>query len=134
MYKIDIHLGDRIRDFSLYFPKIESCTKWKRALSKASGDYRLTDYYSFPSEISDVIIGASGRSEVKKGIHSDSKYEVAIKTISLRDKDFSEADAIENEIYLMRMSVHNYVVRLLDSFRTSTEFNMVLEWERGGTL
>jgi serine/threonine-protein kinase ULK/ATG1 len=71
---------------------------------------------------------------VKKGIHSDSKYEVAIKTISLRDKDFSEADAIENEIYLMRMSVHNNVVRLLDSFRTSTEFNMVLEWERGGTL
>jgi serine/threonine protein kinase len=34
----------------------------------------------------------------------------------------------------MRMGVHNYVVRLLDSFRTATEFNMVLEWERGGTL
>ena len=45
-----------------------------------------------------------------------------------------EADAIETEIHLMRMSVHNYVVRLLDSFRTTTEFNLVLEWERGGTL
>lgn len=71
---------------------------------------------------------------MKKGIHFDSKYEVAIKTISLRDKDFSEADAIETEIHLLRMSVHNYVVRLLDSFRTTTEFNLVLEWERGGTL
>jgi len=134
LYKIDIHLGDRIRDFSLYFPKIESCTKWKRALSKASGDYRLSDYYSLPNENTEVIIGASGRTEVKKGIHTDSKYPIAIKTISLRDKDFSEADVIENEIYLMRMGIHQNVVRLLDSFRTATEFNLVLEWERGGTL
>ena len=34
----------------------------------------------------------------------------------------------------MRMSVHNYVVRMLDSFKTFNEYLLVLEWESGGTL
>lgn len=67
-------------------------------------------------------------------MHKESKYEVAIKTISLKDKDFSEANAIEHEIHLMQLSVHNTVVRLLDSFRSRDEFHMILDWERGGTL
>ena len=59
---------------------------------------------------------------------------MAIKAISLHDKDYSEAATVEHEIHLMRMSVHNYVVRMLDSFRSPTEYKLVLEWESGGTL
>jgi serine/threonine protein kinase len=59
---------------------------------------------------------------------------VAIKSISLRESDFSEEAKIENEIHIMGMSVHNYVVRMLDSFKTFGEYLLVLEWERGGTM
>ena len=54
--------------------------------------------------------------------------------ISLSDKDFSEAANLEEEVFMMRMCVHQYVIRILDSFRTLDEFHMVVERESGGTL
>ena len=128
-------VGDESRDFALYFSSIESCNKWYAALQKGSLDYRFDYFYTVPvGALEEKKVGSSGRSFVFQGIHKSTFHEVAIKSISLRETDYSEEAKIENEILIMRMSVHNYVVRMLDSFKTFNEYLLVLEWESGGTL
>jgi serine/threonine protein kinase len=79
-------------------------------------------------------MGKSGRSYVFQAIHKNTYHNVAIKSISLVGKDYLDEAKIDNEVHIMRLSVHNYVVRMLDAFKSFNEYFLVLEWESGGTF
>jgi len=59
---------------------------------------------------------------------------VAIKQIVKKDLTQIEIDDIRVEIDIMKISTHNYVVRLLDNFECKDYFHFVLEKEHGGTM
>lgn len=135
LYRIDVSVGDESRDLILFFASMKNSQKWYDALQKGSGDFRFNYYYTIPKgALDEKMVGRAGRSFVFQGIHKSTFHEVAIKSISLRETDASEEAKIENEIHIMRMSVHNYVVRMLDSFKSFNEYLIVLEYESGGTL
>ena len=95
----------------MWFPKLESCQKWHRALVSASGCYNLENFYE---ELIDQPLGQGHKAFVYKGINKHTKQEVAIKQID-KSKLESGFDFFKS-IQLMRLGVHHYVGRLLDYF------------------
>ena len=62
-----------------------------------------------------------------KGQNLSSKQEVQIKRISKKSKSTSEIESIRIQIEMYKISVHPYVVRLLDHFEDKEYIYLVIE-------
>lgn len=63
---------------TMFFPKLESCQRWYKALVQACSYYRLEDFYD---EQLEMHLGSGSRGTVYKGVNKKQKQEVAIKRI-----------------------------------------------------
>jgi len=134
LFKVEIWIGGREPTFNLLFQKIESCFKWKKALTKASGNFSLDEFYELQDSQNRENLGEGARSLAYRGVHKQTKQQVAIKQIVKKDLEPQDLIDLAREVELKKVCVHNYVVRLLDTFECRKYFYMVVELENGDTL
>jgi serine/threonine protein kinase len=91
---------------------------------------RTTDPRKLFAELKKVGEGSSGTVYVGKIVGSD--CQVAVKTTSISDK--TNITAVQNEIEMMRLSLHENIVRYIDSFFTPDALWIVMEYLPGGSL
>ena len=132
LYEIQIiqGTGDHMGVFSLYFENLKYTLEWKKALTEASGDFQLHDYYDMPSNT--IPIAEGSRSQIFKATHKVHKVEVAVKKIP--KEVITDKSQIIRQIDLMKLAVHSNTTRLLDHFQDDLYYYLVIELETGGTL
>eukprot|EP00930_Biecheleria_cincta_P069772 TRINITY_DN57478_c0_g1_i1.p1 TRINITY_DN57478_c0_g1~~TRINITY_DN57478_c0_g1_i1.p1 ORF type:complete len:1152 (+),score=237.22 TRINITY_DN57478_c0_g1_i1:129-3584(+) len=80
------------------------------------------------------IIGKGGFGSVYKALDQQRAHFVAIKQVSHGGLGTGDISSIEIEISLMSKLKHRNIVKYIDSIRTDTHLNIVLEFIEGGSL
>ena len=124
--------------FSLVFPKKERkyyvgskeiYDNFIKALKKSFGYLNFFDYYEMLDNLGEGIFGS-----VKLGVEKKTNQRVAIKIIKKNKAKESDIELVRNEIDIMKLCYHPYVVHLLDHFENGEYIFIVMEYIKGGSL
>ena len=124
--------------FSIVFPKKERkyyisssevYDNFIKALKKSFGYLNFFDYYEMLDNLGEGIFGS-----VKLGVEKKTKQRVAIKIIKKNKTKESDIELVRNEIDIMKLCYHPYVVHLLDHFENGEYIFIVMEYIKGGSL
>jgi len=115
----------------LVFEKDSDCELWYKKLKSFCvqedfhSDYKMS-----------VKLGHGSFSKVYDAVHRKKLKRVAIKSLRKADleKDKPFANAMLNEISILRRVKHKRIIRLYDVFETKKHINLVFEYMGGGTL
>ena len=135
--------AERINDkiyycFSIVFPKKERkyyvgnseiYDNFIKALKKSFGYLNFFDYYEMLDNLGEGIFGS-----VKLGIEKKTNQRVAIKIIKKNKTKEKDIELVRNEIDIMKLCYHPYVVHLLDHFENGEYIFIVMEYIKGGSL
>ena len=124
--------------FSVVFPKKERkyyvsskeiYDNFIKALKKSFGYLNFFDYYEMLDNLGEGIFGS-----VKLGVEKKTNQRVAIKIIKKNKAKESDIELVRNEIDIMKLCYHPYVVHLLDHFENGEYIFIVMEYIKGGSL
>jgi Ca2+-binding EF-hand superfamily protein len=124
--------------FSIVFPKKERkyyvnssevYDNFIKALKKSFGYLNFFDYYEMLDNLGEGIFGS-----VKLGVEKKTNQRVAIKIIKKNKTKESDIELVRNEIDIMKLCYHPYVVHLLDHFENGEYIFIVMEYIKGGSL
>ena len=124
--------------FSIVFPKKERkyyignseiYANFIRALKKSFGYLNFFDYYEMLDNLGEGIFGS-----VKLGVEKKTNQRVAIKIIKKNKTKEKDIELVRNEIDIMKLCYHPYVVHLLDHFENGEYIFIVMEYIKGGSL
>jgi len=124
--------------FSIVFPKKERkyyvgskeiYDNFIKALKKSFGYLNFFDYYEMLDNLGEGIFGS-----VKLGVEKKTNQRVAIKIIKKNKAKESDIELVRNEIDIMKLCYHPYVVHLLDHFENGEYIFIVMEYIKGGSL
>ena len=124
--------------FSIVFPKkerkyyvgnAEIYENFIKALKKSFGYLNFFDYYEMLDNLGEGIFGS-----VKLGVEKKTNQRVAIKIIKKNKAKESDIELVRNEIDIMKLCYHPYVVHLLDHFENGEYIFIVMEYIKGGSL
>ena len=124
--------------FSIVFPKKERkyyvsssevYESFIKALKKSFGYLNFFDYYEMLDNLGEGIFGS-----VKLGVEKKTNQRVAIKIIKKEKTKESDIELVRNEIDIMKLCYHPYVVHLLDHFENGEYIFIVMEYIKGGSL
>ena len=124
--------------FSVVFPKKERkyyvgnseiYENFIKALKKSFGYLNFFDYYEMLDNLGEGIFGS-----VKLGVEKKTNQRVAIKIIKKNKAKESDIELVRNEIDIMKLCYHPYVVHLLDHFENGEYIFIVMEYIKGGSL
>ena len=124
--------------FSIVFPKKERkyyvsssevYENFIKALKKSFGYLNFFDYYEMLDNLGEGIFGS-----VKLGVEKKTNQRVAIKIIKKEKTKESDIELVRNEIDIMKLCYHPYVVHLLDHFENGEYIFIVMEYIKGGSL
>ena len=124
--------------FSIVFPKKERkyyvnssevYDNFIKALKKSFGYLNFFDYYEMLDNLGEGIFGS-----VKLGVEKKTNQRVAIKIIKKDKAKESDIELVRNEIDIMKLCYHPYVVHLLDHFENGEYIFIVMEYIKGGSL
>ena len=124
--------------FSIVFPKKERkyyvnsseiYENFIKALKKSFGYLNFFDYYEMLDDLGEGIFGA-----VKLGVEKKTNQRVAIKIIKKKKTKETDIELVRNEIDIMKLLYHPYVVHLLDHFENGEYIFIVMEYIKGGSL
>ena len=124
--------------FSIVFPKKERkyyvnssevYDNFIKALKKSFGYLNFFDYYEMLDNLGEGIFGS-----VKLGVEKKTNQRVAIKIIKKEKTKESDIELVRNEIDIMKLCYHPYVVHLLDHFENGEYIFIVMEYIKGGSL
>ena len=124
--------------FSIMFPKKERkyyvnsseiYENFIKALKKSFGYLNFFDYYEMLDDLGEGIFGA-----VKLGVEKKTNQRVAIKIIKKKKTKETDIELVRNEIDIMKLCYHPYVVHLLDHFENGDYIFIVMEYIKGGSL
>ena len=135
--------AERINDkiyycFSIVFPKKERkyyvgnseiYDNFIKALKKSFGYLNFFDYYEMLDNLGEGIFGS-----VKLGVEKKTNQRVAIKIIKKNKTKEKDIELVRNEIDIMKLCYHPYVVHLLDHFENGEYIFIVMEYIKGGSL
>ena len=124
--------------FSIVFPKKERkyyvgtseiYENFVKALKKSFGYLNFFDYYEMLDNLGEGIFGS-----VKLGVEKKTNQRVAIKIIKKNKTKETDIELVRNEIDIMKLCYHPYVVHLLDHFENGEYIFIVMEYIKGGSL
>ena len=124
--------------FSIVFPKKERkyyvgsseiYENFINALKKSFGYLNFFDYYEMLDNLGEGIFGS-----VKLGVEKKTNQRVAIKIIKKNKAKEKDIELVRNEIDIMKLCYHPYVVHLLDHFENGEYIFIVMEYIKGGSL
>ena len=124
--------------FSIVFPKrerkyyvgnSETYDNFIKALKKSFGYLNFFDYYEMLDNLGEGIFGS-----VKLGVEKKTNQRVAIKIIKKNKAKEKDIELVRNEIDIMKLCYHPYVVHLLDHFENGEYIFIVMEYIKGGSL
>ena len=124
--------------FSVIFPKKERkyyvgnsdiYDHFIKALKKSFVYLNFFDYYEMLDNLGEGIFGS-----VKLGVEKKTNQRVAIKIIKKNKAKDSDIELVRNEIDIMKLCYHPYVVHLLDHFENGEYIFIVMEYIKGGSL
>ena len=124
--------------FSVVFPKKERkyyvgskeiYDNFIKALKKSFGYLNFFDYYEMLDNLGEGIFGS-----VKLGVEKKTNQRVAIKIIKKNKAKEKDIELVRNEIDIMKLCYHPYVVHLLDHFENGEYIFIVMEYIKGGSL
>ena len=124
--------------FSIVFPKKERkyyisnsevYDNFIKALKKSFGYLNFFDYYEMLDNLGEGIFGS-----VKLGVEKKTNQRVAIKIIKKNKAKETDIELVRNEIDIMKLCYHPYVVHLLDHFENGEYIFIVMEYIKGGSL
>jgi hypothetical protein len=124
--------------FSIIFPKKERkyfvsskdiYDNFIKALKKSFGYLNFFDYYEMLDNLGEGIFGS-----VKLGVEKKTNQRVAIKIIKKKKAKETDIELVRNEIDIMKLCYHPYVVHLLDHFENGEYIFIVMEYIKGGSL
>ena len=124
--------------FSIVFPKkerkyyvgsTEIYENFIKALKKSFGYLNFFDYYEMLDNLGEGIFGS-----VKLGVEKKTNQRVAIKIIRKNKAKETDIELVRNEIDIMKLCYHPYVVHLLDHFENGEYIFIVMEYIKGGSL
>ena len=124
--------------FSIVFPKKERkyyigsseiYQDFIKALKKSFGYLNFFDYYEMLDNLGEGIFGS-----VKLGVEKKTNQRVAIKIIKKNNTKEKDIELVRNEIDIMKLCYHPYVVHLLDHFENGEYIFIVMEYIKGGSL
>ena len=112
-----------------YVNSSEIYENFVKALKKSFGYLNFFDYYEMLDDLGEGIFGA-----VKLGVEKKTNQRVAIKIIKKNKTKETDIELVRNEIDIMKLCYHPYVVHLLDHFENGEYIFIVMEYIKGGSL
>ena len=106
-----------------YFDNIENRNIWLEKLRDAIGQKNIENKYN----ISKKILGEGTFSSVISGTNIKTNQNVAIKIINKKSMDTNELELVMNELYIMKICRHPYIIKLFDIYETNNKIYIVME-------
>ena len=107
----------------------EDFEEWKGHIKQALGFTLIKDHYDLGEDLGNGKFGA-----VRLGIHKKTGEKVAVKIISKEKMDNKDLELVNSEIDIMKMCLHDNVVRILDHYESSNTIYIIMEYLQGGNL
>eukprot|EP01083_Nonionella_stella_P082209 226905_1 len=97
--------------------------KSNEVMERSIGNYQIGD-----------ILGRGAFGVVYQGLDITTGHTVAIKRLEITNMGKADLASIETEIILLKQLVHPNIVRYVDTIRSDTHLNIVLEYIENGSL
>ncbi|ETO29983.1 protein kinase-PH domain-containing protein [Reticulomyxa filosa] len=107
----------------------EERDEWVKAFCRAASTGSLDDYYTIGE-----VLGRGHFSVVHLGVHKKTNKKYAIKVVEKKKVDASQRMCLQNEIAIMKLVKHPYIINMLDVFEDRKMIYMIMALVEHGDL